>query len=183
MAREKKTQPCPECGGLMRFEKHADVLSYKDKTKTIKTVGWWCVECGEGILAGEGLASHEKAFLEFKAEVDEVLSPAQVADIRRKLGLSQRKASELLGGGPRAFQKYEGGTQAVSAAMSNLLRLLDNEPSRLAEISVAKGVAKARTASPRTTTKKTARGRTPSRNASPKASAARSGRRKKLVSG
>lgn len=48
--------------------------------------------------------------------------------------ISQRKAGELLGGGPRAFQKYESGAQAASAPMSNLLRLLANDPSRLREI-------------------------------------------------
>jgi HTH-type transcriptional regulator/antitoxin MqsA len=50
------------------------------------------------------------------------------------LGLSQRKASELLGGGPRAFQKYESGTQALSVAMSHLLRLLAKDPARLREL-------------------------------------------------
>jgi len=50
------------------------------------------------------------------------------------VGLSQRKAGELLGGGPRAFQKYESGKQAVSVPMNNLLRLLSNDPSRLHEI-------------------------------------------------
>jgi HTH-type transcriptional regulator/antitoxin MqsA len=52
------------------------------------------------------------------------MSPSEVALVRERLGLSQRKAGELLGGGPRAFQKYEAGTQAVSAPMSNLLRVV-----------------------------------------------------------
>jgi len=38
-----KTQPCPECGGEMRYEKHDDVLTYRDQTRTIKTLGWWKV--------------------------------------------------------------------------------------------------------------------------------------------
>jgi transcriptional regulator with XRE-family HTH domain len=81
--------------------------------------------------------------VEFRAEVDGVLSPIEVAAVRKKLSLSQRKASELLGGGPRAFQKYEAGTQAVSAPMSNLLRLLAYAPSRLTEILAAKSGEKA----------------------------------------
>jgi HTH-type transcriptional regulator/antitoxin MqsA len=130
----KKTQTCPECGGVMRYEQHDDVLSYRGQKRTIKSWGFWCTSCGEGILTGEALVAHAKAFQEFKAEVDGVLAPEQVAAVREKLGLSQRKAGELLGGGPRAFQKYEAGTQAVSAPMSNLLRLLANDPSRLDEI-------------------------------------------------
>jgi DNA-binding transcriptional regulator YiaG len=53
-----------------------------------------------------------------------------------RLRLSQRKAGELLGGGPRAFQKYESGEVMVSAAMSNLLRLLDKDPRRVKELDV-----------------------------------------------
>ncbi len=133
-----KTQPCPECGGEMRYEKHADELSYQGHTKSLKTLGWWCSKCGEGILDGAALRANEKAFLELKAEVDGVLGPDEVAAARERLGLSQRKAGELLGGGPRAFQKYESGKQAVSVPMSRLLTLLRNDPKRLRELPAVK---------------------------------------------
>jgi len=86
------------------------------------------------ILTGDALIAHDRAFQELTAEVDGVLGPAEVAEARTALGLSQRKAGELLGGGPRAFQKYESGKQAVSVPMSNLLKLLAKDPSRLREI-------------------------------------------------
>ena len=76
MAKRTKTQPCPECGGKMRYEKHDDVLEHKGHERTIKTLGWWCTKCGEGILSGDGLIAHERAFRDFKAEVDGVLKPA-----------------------------------------------------------------------------------------------------------
>lgn len=134
-----KTQPCPECGGEMRYEKHADEVSYQGHTRKLKTLGWWCGKCGESIVEGEALRASERAFLELKAEVDGVLGPSEVAAVREKIGLSQRKAGELLGGGPRAFQKYEAGAQAVSVPMSHLLTVLANDPSRLSELP---GVAK-----------------------------------------
>lgn len=134
MSKNTKTLQCPECGHPMRYEKHDDVLTYKGQSRTIKTLGWWCLHCGEAILSGEPLVAHEKAFQQFKAELDGVLGPAEVAKARAALKLSQRQASELLGGGPRSFQKYEAGTQAVSVAMSHLLRLLENDPSRLVEL-------------------------------------------------
>lgn len=119
----------------MVYEKRPDAIEYKGHRQTIDMLAWWCIECGEAIFGGEPLEAREKAFFELKAEVDEVLSPTRVAAIRAKLGLSQRKASEILGGGPRAFQKYEAGTQSVSVPMSQLLRLLANDPSRLDELS------------------------------------------------
>ncbi len=137
MSKAVRTQPCPECGGEMRYEKGDDALEYKGRTRVIKTLGWWCTQCGEAILTGEPLLAHERAFQELKAEVDQVLGPAEVTRIRKALGLSQRRAGELLGGGPRAFQKYEAGSQAVSVPMSHLLRLLDKDPGRLRELSPA----------------------------------------------
>lgn len=136
-----KPQPCPECGGEMRYEKHADEVSYQGHTRKLKTLGWWCSKCGESILEGAALRASEKAFLELKAEVDGVLGPSEVAAVREKIGLSQRKAGELLGGGPRAFQKYEAGAQAVSVPMSHLLTLLANDPKRLRELPTVSKVA------------------------------------------
>jgi HTH-type transcriptional regulator/antitoxin MqsA len=112
----------------MRYQKHDDVLVYKDRTRTIRTLGWWCTKCEEAILSAEPLVAHERAFQQLKAEV------AEVAKIRTALGLGQRKVGELLGGSPRAFQKYESGKQALSVPMSHLLRLLACDPSRLREL-------------------------------------------------
>jgi HTH-type transcriptional regulator/antitoxin MqsA len=129
-----KTQPCPECGGVMRYEKHADVISYRGHEKTIRTLGWWCTKCGEGILTGKPLVAHARALQSLKAEVEGVLGAKEVAEVREALGLSQRKAGELLGGGPRAFQKYEAGSQTPSVPMSHLLTLLAHDPRRLEEL-------------------------------------------------
>jgi HTH-type transcriptional regulator / antitoxin MqsA len=134
MATKPKTQACPSCGATMRFERRNDVLVHREQEKRIKTQGFWCTRCDEAIFDAKTLSERERAFLELKAEVDNVLGPAEVAAVRKKLGLSQRKAGELIGGGPRAFQKYESGKQAVSVPMSNLLRLLDRDPRRLREI-------------------------------------------------
>jgi HTH-type transcriptional regulator / antitoxin MqsA len=131
---QKKIQPCLECGGKMTFKTKTDALEYKRHTTKIKTKGWWCDSCGEGILDSEALKASERAFLALKAEVDGLLSPEDVAAIRKRLGLSQRRAGELLGGGPRAFQKYEAGQVMVSAPMNNLLRLLDKDPQRVKEL-------------------------------------------------
>jgi len=133
MARPK-TQPCPECGGNMRYARCDDTLAYKGQERVQKTLAWWCTNCGEAIFAGKALLARDRAFQQLKADVDHVLGPDQIATVRARLRLSQRRAGELLGGGPRAFQKYESGKQAVSVPMSNLLRLLAHDPARLGEI-------------------------------------------------
>ena len=168
MAKGMKTLSCPECGRLMRYEKRDNLLTYKGKSRAVKTLGWWCTNCVEAIITGEPLLAHKRAFQEFKAEIDGVLNPREVATIRAALGLSQRRASELLGGGPRAFQKYEAGTQALSVAMSHLLRLLARDPSRLFELEEPAAVEAARPAPLRAaSSRKRTRGSTTS-NSNPK---------------
>lgn len=61
-----------------------------------------------------------------------LLELAEVKRIRCKLELGQREATARLGGGPTAFQKYGAGEVPISQAISNLLRLLDRDPSLLA---------------------------------------------------
>lgn len=62
------------------------------------------------------------------------LSADDIRRIRERLGLSQVEAGELLGGGPRAFTKYEGGTIKPAASVVKLLRLLEADPSALSTI-------------------------------------------------
>ncbi len=129
-----KTQACPECGGTMKFGRKVRPLKYRDLEGKVRVTGWWCDSCGEGILSGEDLRKYSRALQDLKAKAEQVLPPAEVAAIREKLGLSQRKAGELLGGGPRAFQKYEAGSQTPSVPMTHLLTLLATDPRRLEEL-------------------------------------------------
>lgn len=61
----------------------------------------------------------------------DLLSPNDIRIIREGLGLTQREAGELLGGGPNAFAKYESGQTAPSTAFVNLLMLLKADPGAL----------------------------------------------------
>ena len=62
------------------------------------------------------------------------IAPGEIRAIRERLGLTQVEAGELLGGGPRAFTKYEAGSVKPAASVINLLRLLEAEPSMLATL-------------------------------------------------
>ena len=63
-----------------------------------------------------------------------ILSPDKIRAIRERLGLTQVEAGELIGGGQRAFTKYEAGTVKPSAAVVNLLRLLDANPTTVSTL-------------------------------------------------
>jgi putative zinc finger/helix-turn-helix YgiT family protein len=68
------------------------------------------------------------------------LLPDDIRRIREGLGLSQVEAGELLGGGPRAFTKYESGTIKPAASIANMLRLLEANPAALATLTGKKAV-------------------------------------------
>jgi HTH-type transcriptional regulator/antitoxin MqsA len=111
------------------------VVRYRDLERTVDLPGWYPAKRGgEGLHVGDDMAVVDAALAELKAESQGVLKPAEVRAIRLRLKLSQRKASELLGGGPRAFQKYESGEVLVSRSMTQLLRLLERDPRRLEEL-------------------------------------------------
>ena len=63
------------------------------------------------------------------------ISPKEIKSIRKLLRLSQVEAGELLGGGPRAFAKYESGSVKPSASLIKMLRFLKSNPKELAAIS------------------------------------------------
>ena len=125
---------CPETGQPMTRGMRPMTLTYKDRTVTIDMPGWYCADSGESIHTGEDMKVSDRALNSLKAEAEGVLNADEINRIRKKLRLSQRKAGLLIGGGPRAFQKYESGEVLASRAISSALRLLDNDPARLAEL-------------------------------------------------
>ncbi|MFN3202946.1 MAG: type II toxin-antitoxin system MqsA family antitoxin [Bradymonadia bacterium] len=134
-----RPRTCPACGvvGMIR-EARPDAVEYahndKIHTRNIMQPAWWCDTCGEAVLEGEDIAYSEDVWKSLKADVHGVLSPTQVKAIREGLGISQRRAGLLLGGGEKAFAKYERGSVLPSQAMSGLLLLLEGHPERLREL-------------------------------------------------
>lgn len=60
------TNNCYLCGSEMLLEEREDVITFDNKSKTIRTLGWWCVSCGEAIFDGVALHKRELAYLELK---------------------------------------------------------------------------------------------------------------------
>lgn len=142
-SKHEEIRPCPACGGGMVRETRRRTIRYKKHSVEIDQPAWWCRNCDEGVLDSKDSAIADRAFATLKARAEGVLDPATIARIRTRLKLTQRRAGKLLGGGARAFQRYESGAVVVSQPMSNLLRLLDAQPALLSRIA-AKSAAPAR---------------------------------------
>jgi HTH-type transcriptional regulator / antitoxin MqsA len=131
----RETKVHPESGEKLIREIRPVTVRYEGRERIVKLPGWYpAKKGGDGLHVGDDMAVVDRALLELRAEVHDVLKPDEVRAIRLCLKLSQRKAGELLGGGPRAFQKYESGEVLVSKPMAQLLRLLEKDPRRLKEL-------------------------------------------------
>jgi hypothetical protein len=71
--------------------------------------GWYCYAADESIHTGEDMKVSDRALNRLKAATEGLPLPEEIKRIRVKLGLTQEAAGELIGGGPRAFQKCEAG--------------------------------------------------------------------------
>jgi HTH-type transcriptional regulator/antitoxin MqsA len=109
-------------------------ISYKGQSATFAMPGWYCNESGESIHTGDDMRVSDAALKSLRMKVENLLAPQDVRRIRIKIGLTQREAGTLIGGGPNAFQKYEQGTVTVSKGISNFLRVLERHPEEIEEL-------------------------------------------------
>ena len=131
MAENTQTeQLCHECGAVMARGVKPMTITYKGLSATFEMPGWYC-DCGEGVVTAKDMDVSDRQLNLLKAQAENLVLPQDVRRIRRKLGLNQQTAGQLLGGGPSAFNKYEKGDVLPSKAISNLLRVLEAVPSAL----------------------------------------------------
>jgi len=125
---------CPETGAPMFRGVRPITLTYKEQRLTFDMPGWYCDESDESIHTGEDMKVSDRMLNLLKARSEGLLEPEEIRRIRKKLRLSQESAGTLIGGGPRAFQKYESGDLLPSRAICSALLLLDHDPEALSLI-------------------------------------------------
>jgi HTH-type transcriptional regulator/antitoxin MqsA len=123
---------CPETGLPMHRDVRPMTLNYRGESITFEMPGWYCDASEESIHTGADMKLSDRMLNRLKAKVEGLLEPEEVRRIRKKLKLTQEQARQLIGGGPRAFQKYETGDLLPSSAISSALTLLDHAPEALA---------------------------------------------------
>ena len=127
---------CPKTGAPMHRDVRPTTLTYKGESITIDMPGWYCDSSDESIHTGRDAVVSDRALNRLKARSEGLLEREEIRRIRRKLGLSQTAAGRVIGGGPRAFQKYESGDLLPSRAISSALRLLDHDPKALSVLTL-----------------------------------------------
>ena len=123
---------CPQTGAPMHRGVRPMTLTYRNESITFDMPGWYCDASDESIHTGADMKLSDRMLNRLKARIEGLLEPQEIRRIRKKLGLTQEQAGQLIGGGPRAFQKYETGDVLPSRAISSALVLLDRDPAALA---------------------------------------------------
>ncbi|MCK5198621.1 MAG: type II toxin-antitoxin system MqsA family antitoxin [Spirochaetales bacterium] len=116
---------CPLCESPLVKESRNVNAVYKDKNFSYLQPGEWCSECGEGFLSSEDLALSKQERTDQKRIIDHRLISGEIRKFRKSNKLSQKKASELFGGGPKAFSKYERGEVIQNKSLDILMRLIN----------------------------------------------------------
>jgi len=127
---------CPVCGGAeLEHGIHSVPCTYKGRETAFSIEGDKCPMCGEVILDQMACEMLDRLTDQFERSVNaQLYDPGFVLAVRKKLGLNQRQAGELFGGGANAFSRYELGKSKPPQTLLQLFRLLDNDPARLREL-------------------------------------------------
>jgi len=142
---------CPKTGTPMHRDVRPMILTYKGESITFDMPGWYCHQSEESVHMGADMKVSDRMLNRLKARVEGLLDPQEIKRIRKKLHLSQEMAGLVIGGGPRAFQKYESGDLLPSQAISSALVLLDHDPKALNILKARQRVANAAPGRIRTT--------------------------------
>ncbi|EGD57542.1 transcriptional regulator, XRE family protein [Novosphingobium nitrogenifigens DSM 19370] len=113
----------PETGKRLTRGVREQAVAFGSLTRTVAVPGWYPDDDSDSIHSGADLTALDEAYGELRAAY-----AARVKSVRKKLKLTQEEAGRIIGGGRRAFQKYESGATPPSEAAIGLIELLDRHP-------------------------------------------------------
>lgn len=133
---------CPACErGTLSARRGDDVFTFDGEQLVARNNEFsLCDFCEEEIVTEEQGRRNECRFADVKRAHMGLLSSSEIMRIREELGITQREASEVFGGGANAFSKYERGEVLQSRAMDLLLRLARDCPEARRELSQRSGI-------------------------------------------
>jgi HTH-type transcriptional regulator/antitoxin MqsA len=124
----------PETGETLRRDVRRRVVRYGSLAREVEVPGWYPVGEGDGVHNGTDLAESDRVYRELRVQY-----ATRVREVRKRLKLSQEEAGRIIGGGKRAFQKYESGAVPPSDAAVGLIELLMRHPEEVETLRALRG--------------------------------------------
>lgn len=129
-----ETRIHPETGETLRRGVRRQTVRYGSLAREVEVPGWYPGGDGDGIHTGADLTGSDRAYRELRDQY-----ALRVREARRRLKLSQEEAGRIIGGGKRAFQKYESGATPPSDAAVGLIELLIRHPEEIETLRALRG--------------------------------------------
>lgn len=121
---------CEVCGSEdTEFLEGNEIFTYKGHD--IEVPGYKklrCHNCGEAVAEPESVKASLPIVRDAQRRIDGLLTGNEIKNIRKSLGYTQEQMGNILGGGEKAFARYETGKVMQSKPMDNLLRILREYP-------------------------------------------------------
>ncbi|MDO9010191.1 MAG: type II toxin-antitoxin system MqsA family antitoxin [Gallionella sp.] len=133
----KNMHICPICDeGILQARTYGRDMQHKGVNISVEGLQYdYCLDCEAEMTSPVQLDQNAKiireAFIAERARVkceQNLLTGTQIRRVREQLGITQKQASKIFGGGPTAFAKYEAEDVVQSAGMDKLLRLASEVP-------------------------------------------------------
>ncbi|MCP3922848.1 MAG: type II toxin-antitoxin system MqsA family antitoxin [Desulfobacterales bacterium] len=120
-----------ELGNVKEIVKEK-TFKYKGQEHTVENYKVFkCEVCKESIVDKETVKRSIKEKIDFHREVDVLLKPNEIKEIRVKQGFTQEEFSKILKVAKKTFARYENGRVAQSRSMDELLRSINKIPNIL----------------------------------------------------
>lgn len=87
-----------------------------------------CNTCEEEVVETKSAKRAERIFRDHQRKIDGLLTSDEIKEIRKNRGLTQEELAEIIGGGKKAFARYENGTVTQSRPTDSLLYVIDKHP-------------------------------------------------------
>ena len=119
----EQTRVHPETGETLRRDVRPMTITYAIYSRTIDVPGWYPEGAGDAIHTGKDLTEWNQIYQQMRVDYSK-----RIRALRTRLKLTQEEAGRILGGGKRAFQKYETGKTPPSDAAIALLEIIERHP-------------------------------------------------------
>jgi HTH-type transcriptional regulator/antitoxin MqsA len=121
---------CSECGKGRLHEStwEGDFRHGESKVHVSGLECHICDQCGADPVFTDQIRRNQLKIADAKRRADKMLTSSDIHALRTRLGLTQKDAATLFGGGTNGFSKYERGDAIQSDPMDRLLKLVGAYP-------------------------------------------------------
>lgn len=132
---------CRLCGeGKLNDLVESRALEHSGKSGTYLFSHSMCDFCGSDQIDAAQSKLNKRAVIALKKELDGFITGSELKALRARWGITQAQATQIFGGGPVAFSKYENDEVVQAESMNRLLKVAAEVPEAFNFLCKAAGV-------------------------------------------